>query len=217
MTGQTWIEPPPPRQGGSGCFAKGCLILVVFCVLLGVAFVAGSFFAVRHLQQTFFTKEAVELPRNQSTEEEQQLALAHWRIFERSARAHQPARIEMTAEELNALIAVEPKLRGKAYVSIEGNTARLQISLPLGEGDTRWLKGYYVNGECSVRSASTGDPAEVRITNVTLNNHGVDDAALMWKHPWSVRRFISTWTEENDLKTFEIRDGKVFLETKGSG
>lgn len=216
MTGQTWIEPPPPRQSGTGCFAKGCLIFVVFCVFLGIAFVGGSIYAIRHVRSTFLTKEAVALPPNHSTEAEQQLALAHWRIFERSARAHQLARIEMTAEELNALIAVQPKLRGKAHVSIEDNTARLQMSLPMND-NVRWLQGYYVNGECTVRSASTGDPAEVRITNVTLNNHAVDDAALMWRHPWSVRRFISTWTEENDLKTFEIRDGKVILETKGSG
>ncbi len=211
----TWIEPPPRRESGSGCFAKGCLILVVFCIVLFIAFVGGSIYAVRHLRTTFFTHESVQLPPNRATPQEQQLALAHWRIFERSARAHQPAQIEMNADELNALIAAYPKLRDKAYVTIEGNTARLQLSLPLE--DVRWLRGYYLNGECTIRSAATGDPSGVRITNVTLNNHAVDEAALEWRHPWSLRTILGKWTDENDLKTFEIRDGKVFLETKGSG
>ena len=214
MTSPNWIEPPPPRQSGMGCFGKGCLILVVFFILLCAAFVGGTIYAVRHLRTTFFAKENVALPRSRSTEEEQQLALAHWKIFEKSARAHQPARLEMTADEVNALIAAEPKLRDKAYVSIENNTARLQLSFPLD--DVRWLRGHYINGECTVTSASSGSPEDARITDVILNGHAVDDAALTWRYPWSLRGFLSKWTDENDLKTFEIRDGKVILETKGS-
>ena len=40
----SWIE-PPPAQRGLGCFAKGCLILTVFFILLALAFVAGTYFA----------------------------------------------------------------------------------------------------------------------------------------------------------------------------
>jgi hypothetical protein len=210
---QTWIEPPPRRQGGLGCFGKGCLILFFFLVFLCVAFAFGSIYAVRHLKTTFFNTEGVALPPNRATQEDQQLALANWRIFERSARAHQQAKIEMTADELNALIASQPGLRDKAYVTIEGNSARLQVSFALT--DVRWMRGYYANGECTVRSASTGDPAALRLTDITLNNRSVDDAVLTWLYP--LRRFMEKWTDENDLKTFEIRDGKVFLETKGSG
>jgi hypothetical protein len=43
----SWIEPPPQRHG-VGCFVKGCLILVVFFILLGLAFVAGYYFAQKH-------------------------------------------------------------------------------------------------------------------------------------------------------------------------
>lgn len=215
MTSPSWIEPPPPQRG-MGCFAKGCLILVVFFVLLAIAFTGGTIYAVRHLRTTFFAKENVQLPPSTATEPEQQLARANWKIFERSARAHAAARIEMTAEELNALIASEPKLRGKAYVSIDtNNVARLQMTFPLE--NVKWLRGLYVNGECTVQSAPSGDVKDARITNVILNGHAVDDAALTWRYPWSLRDFLSKWTDENDLKTFEIRDGKVILETKGSG
>lgn len=211
----SWIEPPPRAAGrGMGCFAKGCLILVVFLCVLFAAFVVGSMYALRHLKTTFFATEHVDLPPNNSTPEEQQLALAHWKIFERSARAHMPARIEMTADELNALIAANRELRGKAFVRLDGNVGRLQVSVPL---ESRWFRGRYVNGECEVTASPDGDPEAARITNVLVNGSAVPEEALRFRGPFTLRRYIDEWTETNDLKTFEIRDNKVILETKGNG
>ena len=53
-----WIEPPQQRHG-VGCFAKGCLILVVFFSLLGCAFVAGYYFAQKH---DYFSSHHEPLP-----------------------------------------------------------------------------------------------------------------------------------------------------------
>lgn len=212
----TWIEPPPPPQRETGCFAKGCLILVVFCIILGIAFIGGTFYAVRYLRTTYFPTTPTQLPSNTTTEEDQRLALANWEIFERKARAHLPARIEMTAAQLNALIAAEPELRGKALVSIdEHDIAYLKVSFSLA--DVRWLRGHYVNGECAIRSAADGNPANARFTRVIVNGEPVPEEALQWRYPWSLRGFISRWTEQNDLKIFLIRDGKIILETQGSG
>jgi len=49
MNNAAWIEPPPPQRG-MGCFAKGCLILVIFFIVLGIAFVGGSYLAIRYLR-----------------------------------------------------------------------------------------------------------------------------------------------------------------------
>jgi hypothetical protein len=208
----SWIE-PPPAQSGMGCFAKGCLILVAFFVLLGLAFVGGTFFAVRHLKTSYFPTARVDLPPPAATQEEQELARAHWSTFETAARAHAPAHIEMTADELNALIASNPKLRGKAFVSIENKVARVQLSIPLD--DVRWLRGHYVNAECMVQPGESGKPEDAHITHIVLNGKPVDDEALNWRGPWSLRRYLENWTEKSDLKTFEIQDGRVILETRG--
>src|SRR5207244_7772403 len=125
----TWIEAPPPQKG-MGCFAKGCLILIAFFIFLGLAFIGGTFFAVRYLRTAYFPTTPVQLPTSAAAEQEQQLVRARWDSFEKAAHTHQPARIEMTADDLNALIASEPTLRGKPYVSIDGNVARLQVSIP---------------------------------------------------------------------------------------
>src|SRR5437868_6291353 len=92
----SWIE-PPPHQRGLGCFAKGCLILVVFFILLGLAFVAGTYYAAKYLRTEYFSSHHEHLPANRPTVEEQEAVRARWEAFEKAAHAHEAARIELSA------------------------------------------------------------------------------------------------------------------------
>jgi len=208
----TWIEPPPPQKG-MGCFAKGCLILLGFFIVLGIAFIGGTYFAVHYLRNEYFPKTGIKVPASSASEQQQAVVRGAWHSFDTHARAHEPSRIELTADDLNALIAAEPKLRGKAFVTIDDNVARLQVSIPLDE--VRWLRGHYLNGECAVESAPNGDPADAKITSIVVNGQPVADEALRWQYgSWSLRRYISNWAKEDNLSKFEIRDGRIILETK---
>jgi hypothetical protein len=199
-----------------GCFAKGCLILIAFFIVLGMAFIGGTYVAVRYLKSEYFPTTGVQLPANVATETEQQTARARWTEFENAARARKPARVEFTADELNALIASKPKLRGKAYVSIDNNIAQLRLSARLS--DVQWLKGHYINAECAIQSVPSKDPRDARITRIVVNGRQLGDEVLRWQYrSWSLRYYLTEWMEENDLKTFEIADNKIILETKGSG
>jgi hypothetical protein len=214
MNNATWIEPPPPQQG-TGCCAKGCLILVVFFIVLGIAFVGGSYLAFRYLRREYFPTSHVQLSTSMATEQEQETVRARWDAFEKAARAHEPARIEMTADELNALIDSEPRLHGRAHVSIKNNVAHLQVSIPLA--NVRWLRGHYINAECAVQSAADGSPSDARITRILVNGRSVGEDVLRWQYgSWSLRRYISDWSNDNNLEKFEIDDGKVLLQTKES-
>jgi hypothetical protein len=210
----SWIE-PPPQQRGLGCFAKGCLILVVFVILLALAFVAGTYFAARYLRTEYFSAYHDRLPNSQATTDEEEGVRARWDAFEKSARANQAARIELSADDLNALIASEPKLHGNAFVTIEDNTAHLQLSMPLAR--SRWLTGRYINAQCSVQSAPSAKPEDARITSIIVNGRPVGEEFLSWQYgSWSFKRYLSDWTTQTNLKTFEISDGKIILETNGS-
>jgi hypothetical protein len=208
----SWIEPPPPQQG-MGCFARGCLTVVVFALVLAAAFVGGTYVAVRFLRSSYFTSAPVQLPAATATAEERQAARVKWNEFEHAARAHQPARIELTADEINALIASEPKLRGKAHVAIEDDTARLQVSIPLEE--VRLLRGRYMNAECAVQSSPDGNPAHARVTSIVVNGRPVGEDVLNWSGPWGFRRYIAQWTDQAEVATFEIKDSKVIMEKQG--
>ena len=162
----SWIE-PPPHQGGLGCFAKGCLILLVFGILLCLAFVAGTYYAARFLRTEYFSTEHEPLPFSHASVEEENAVRARWNAFEKAARAHEPARIELSADDLNALIATDPRLRADAYVTIEDNTARLQVSIPIGK--SWWMPGRYINAQGSVQSAQSGKPEDAQVTRIIVN------------------------------------------------
>src|SRR2546423_2266405 len=100
----SWIE-PPPQQHGFGCFAKGCLILVVFFILLALSFVAGTYYATKYLKTEYFSTHHERLPISRATVEEEQAVRARWDEFQKAARAHKAAPIELTADDINALIA----------------------------------------------------------------------------------------------------------------
>src|SRR5437868_6101781 len=143
----TWIE-PPPRTKRNGCLGKGCMMIVVFLVLLAVAFFVGGYVGVRYVVTS---KEPKQIPQIETTEADQQAARAKWEQFKAGppsapvqestsgttttevAPAATPGanRVELTASEINQLIAGSRKLNGKAFVTIENNVARVQVSVPL--------------------------------------------------------------------------------------
>src|SRR3954469_1747965 len=207
----SWIEPPPPQRG-MGCLGKGCLILFCFILFLAIAFAGGTYLAVRILKTSYFPITRVVLPETTATQEQQDAALAKWNEFDKAAREHKEAHLEMTADELNALIAATPDLRGKALVSIENDIAQLRLSIPL---DVKWLRGRYVNAECTVQAANDGDPTGAHISHIMINDKAIEDESLNWRGPWSLRRYLENWTEKSRLKTFEIDEGRVILETRG--
>lgn len=210
----SWIEPPPQHRG-LGCFAKGCLILLVFFIMLGLAFVAGTYYASRFVRSEYFSSEHERLPISKATIEEETAVRGRWDAFMKAARGHEPARIELSADDINALIAADSSLRGDAYVTIEDNAAHLHVSIPVVR--SWWVRGRYINGQCIVESAPSGKPEEARITRIVVNGRPVGEEFLSWQYnAWSFHRFVTDWTGETNLKTFEISDGKVILETSAT-
>jgi hypothetical protein len=50
-----------------------------------------------------------------------------------------------------------------------------------------------------------------------VNGRPVGEEILSWEYgSWSFKRYMLDWTGRTNLKTFEISDGKIILETNGS-
>src|SRR5436190_20536487 len=154
----TWVE-APPRQKGLGCFARGCLILLVFAIVLAIACFAGVYWgfqrhsAIVHgiywLTKTHsLAAEQVPVPEFNGSDTQIQSVRERWQDFEQKTRAGQAAEIELTADDINTFILTNRDVRGKVFVSIEGDQLRLQTSIPFGELIGR--RGYYFNGDITV-------------------------------------------------------------------
>jgi hypothetical protein len=226
----SWIE-PPPKPKRAGCLGKGCLMLVVFLILLAVAFFIGGYVGVRYVVTSTTPKE---IPQIETTEADQEAVRQRWEQFKagpRTAPVEQatpqtttttteaapmstpvPAnRIELTASDINQLIAGSRKLRGKAFVSIEGNVARVQVSVPL---EKVGFQGRYLNGELLVRSAPDRNPRNIEITEVSLG--GVSDKILNSLLGFrSLRSYADQYATEYDIKSLAIEDNKVIIESGG--
>lgn len=221
----SWIE-PPPRQKGMGCLGKGCLLLVIFVVLLAGAFFIGGYVGVRYVVTSSTPRE---IPQIESSEAEQQAVRNRWEEFKMSPRnppvessAENPSpetapqnppgnRIELTASDINQLIAASRKLRGKAFVSIENNVARVQVSIPL---EKVGFRGRYLNGELQVRAAPDRNPRNIEITEVSLG--GVSDKVLNTLLGFrSLHSYADQYASEYDITSFTIDDNKVIIENGG--
>ena len=226
----TWIE-PPPRARKSGCLGKGCIMLVVFMLLLGVAFFVGGYVGVRYVVTS---TEPKPIPEVETSEADQVAVKQRWDDFlagPRSAPVETPTpaadgttpaevapaatpstnRIELSASDINQLIAGSRKLRGKAFVDIENNVARVQVSVPM---EKMGFRGRFLNGELQVKSSPDRNPRNVEITEVALG--GFSDKILNTLLGFrSLRSYADEYATEYDIKSFAIEDNKVVIENGG--
>ncbi len=218
-----WVEAPPPRRG-LGCFARGCLILLAFAAVLAIACFGGLYWGLqRHsalvhgiywLAKTHSIAEApAPVPEFTASDEQIQAVQERWQDFEQKKRAGQPAEIELTADDINTLIAANRDARWKAFVSMEENRLRIQTSVPLGEffGPSR----YYFNGDMTVQSNGAQSLEHPQLNRIVVNNEPVPKDLLDWKyHSRQLREYLADYRDSYDVSTVEIRDGKLILRSR---
>ena len=219
----TWVEAPPRRQG-LGCFARGCLIVLVFAIVLGIACFAGMFWgfqrhsAILHgiywLAKTHSLAEApVPVPEFSASDTQIQSVRERWEDFEQKTRAGQPAEIELTADDINTLIVTNPDVRGKVFVVIDGNQLRLQTSVPFGELIGR--RGYYFNGDITVEFKGAESLENPQLNRIVVNGEQVPSGLLNWKYrSRRLREYVADYRNEFNIGTIEVRDGKLILRSR---
>lgn len=157
---------------------KGCLFYggITGAVLL-VVLLLGAYFGLRYakgLVSQLTDTQPVKLPTVQLPEA--QLYQLHDRVdtFREGVRdGDAVAPLELSADELNALIETDPALRilkNHLFVSIDGDQLRAQISFPAEDLGLVRLRGKYVNATGVFDAALTN--AELRITAESLTVKG---------------------------------------------
>jgi hypothetical protein len=218
-----WVEAPPPKKG-LGCFARGCLILVVFGIVLALACFAGLYLGGHHhsaivhaiywLGKTRSIAEApAPVPEFAASDEQIQAVQERWQDFEQKSRAGQPAEIELTADDLNSLIAANRNARWKAFASIEGNRLRLQMSIPLAEF-FGWSP-YYFNDDIQIELKGTESLDHPQLNAIIVNNQPVQKNILSWKYRSKrLADYLAEYRENHGVRTIEIREGKLILRSR---
>jgi len=231
----TKVEPLPKR--GTGGFAKGCLILLVFAILLVVVGVGGTYWSVRHVYLSDKpapipeapapsettgavtpAESTVAAPSEKSTEVRERLD-----TMKKAARAHEETGVELTAADINSLIAANRRSRGAASVGINGDVLQAHFSIPLQKLDIPFRNAFgladrYLNATVTIVAPPGTNASNVQLSEVTLNGHRISAGLLDWQLPGvgkSLRSYVIKYANQYGVTDGEIRDGKVILHTSG--
>ena len=228
-----WVEQQPKR--GIGCFGKGCLILIASGILLVVGGIGGTYWSFHHYlsdkpapipEATAPTETSaatpgetsVAAPSEKSAEVRERLD-----TMKQAARAHERTEVELTAADINALIAANRKSRGMASVGINGNVAQAQFSIPLQRFDVPFRNAFglgdqYLNATVTIVAPPGTNASNVQLSEVKINGHSFPtallDGGLFGVGP-SLRGYVIKYANQYGVTDGEIRDGKVILHTSG--
>ena len=219
----TWVE-APPRRKGLGCFARGCLSLFIFAIVLAIACSAGMYWGLHRHSALFYgsywlaktrsiTEAPTPVPEFSGSDQQIQRVRERWQDFEQKTRAGQSAEIELSADDINALIATTEEVRGKVFASIDGDQLRLQTSVPIGEFLGR--PGYYFNGDVVIELNGAQPLDSPLFSRITINGEQVPTDFLAWKYrSRQLREYLADQRNASDIGTIEIHDGKVILRSR---
>ena len=143
--------------------------------------------------------------------------------MKKAARTHEQGEVELTAADINALIAANRKSRGTASVGINDTALQAQFSIPLERLDLPFRSAFglsdrYLNATVSIVVPPGTNANSVQLSEVTLNGHGIPSGLLDWGLPGvgrSLRSYVIKYANQYGVTDGEIRDGKVILHTGG--
>jgi hypothetical protein len=204
------IEPQPKRRG---CFFWGCLSVLLLLLAMLILVVVLFFVARDRLTST----HPQPIPVFQSKPGQYEEVQSRLKKFDAAAQADRPAQLELTADDLNTLIANDPQLKkfiGKAFVRIEGKEVSLDISLPLDEAPVPFLGGRWLNGMLSVEPALRDGRLVLIPKRLVVNGEAISEEHLAKVKPLE---FMPKDTDKglNEIikkaRSLEVRDGKIVI------
>jgi len=146
--------PPPirPVKEGHGCFFWGCMTTLIVIALIGVAAYMGimklASVAKQYTSDRPMKIESVELSPARMADLNARIA-----AFQQAVKTDDPARLVLTADEINALLSSRNELKElhiMAHLDIEGDkiTAAMTMPCPIHKFG---LDGRYINGKATIQ------------------------------------------------------------------
>jgi hypothetical protein len=209
-----------PQKSGHGCFFYGGIAaaVLVLVVLLGVY---AGYRYVHGLVDEYTDTKPMVLPAVKLSDEEIRQLQQRVKIFTRAVedgKATDP--LIITADELNALIATNgaPELRHHLYVTLEGDQAKAQVSVPADRLGLSMLRGRYFNGDAAFAVSLHEGKFVVNVTSLSVKGKPLPENFMAQiRH----QNFADAWTNNPDftasigkLEDIHIADSKVVIVPK---
>ena len=144
-------------------------LAAVVLLAVGISVLIGARYGLKTF--TSMTPLVLSLPTLSAVDEEQlNLKLS---AFSDSYEQGQAATLELSAPELNAVLAAHTSLSTRILVSMTGGHLRAQVSLPIqlitgDRGSDRWL-----NGEATLAIRSQDGQVQLQVTALSVNGRSL--------------------------------------------
>jgi hypothetical protein len=209
-----------------GCFAKGCLTLIIAAAALVVVCLFGGWFVLTRFADEFTATQPAMVEVRQPTPAEAQAAEAKREALRVAISNNQETTVEFTADDLNALIANDPDFRrahGRARVAIADSIVSLDLSAPLDSVKWTRLRGRWFNGNIRFgMSYVDGDfffdlkSAEAngrQIPSFVFSSDFERSFSRSFTKSFRPRRDRDEWLKKH-IRTISVQDDKVILTTR---
>ena len=229
MSDQIAPQPVTPASQPAkrrGCFFYGCITVLVLMVLVGIA----GFFLIRYGLNKFTAFVEQYTDTKPMLLETVQISSADYQQLDKRVTAFADAvdarkatpPLVLTGDEINALIANNPAwkgLKGKVYVTIEGDQIKGKVSIPMDElaqapGLSR-LKGRYLNGSAGFKVSLANGVLVVTIQSLEAKGQS-PSAPIMAQ--LQAMNFAQNATQDpktqemiGRLESIEVKDGKITI------
>jgi hypothetical protein len=223
------------KKSGCGCFGCGCALLVVIAVMLLGGLGAAAYVAFQSISGAS-SPAAAEIPAFTATAGNYQQVSQKLTTVQQAARSHQPSSVQLSSDDINTLLAENPnfaKYNVHGYVSMDGSTARLLLSVPSDSMMPGVLKGRYFNFDTSFTVNFDPDTKNVVLVPQTLqigdkqlvgsnaDNSALTKALVAEYIPFFNQTFNQGLRKNPDTaqfldqaQTITVQNGALVIETK---
>ncbi len=219
--------PPPPRQG-MGCFAKGCITVVVLVMLLGLGVGVLGWYTFRNFP-AFISQNPVAIRTYPATEEEYQAVIGRYTDFIKALNKGEAATFTLSENDLNTLIARDPEfkdVRGKVYLTIDKDEIIAETSFPIPEDRRRFGSGSrdrgYFNGRVRFAVSFSGGELTMFVRKIeSMDGKPMSDLLISLLNKMDIgqgftqsmhdaRRKGEPWAEAmSRVQKIIVEDGKI--------
>ncbi len=174
---------PPPQRQGMGCFAKGCITVIIVLMFLGVL-IGGVSWYLYNSFQVFVSDQPVSVHPFQPNEAQYRDVQRRYTEFVQALNAGKAATFSLSADDLNSLFARDPDFknnRGRIFVDIKGSEITAEASFPFNTDGTQRAGGpkKYFNGRVSFSASYDDGEAALHVRKVeSLDGKPMSDFLL---------------------------------------
>ncbi len=232
----------PPETKTGRCLLLGCIGVFVTGLLLIVCAGFGTYFAVQKQVEKYTATEPADIPTVEYSDEELETLQARLDGFqttlkpepepepppegERSEIAVEPnakseatpvSELVLTADDINALIATNPDLKGRLFVAIDDGKITGEISVPI-ESFVPGSKGRYLNGSGTFDVSLDEGVLFVTLDSAEVKGEPIPEAVMQSMRKQNLAKDLYKDKDTADMirrfESIRIEDDKIIAKLK---